>query len=396
MSASGASAETYISAAIGPTTRRSLSIGAVSKVTTSSRSAQLAVVVGARLRGVRIFDRPRGVGHERAEAASTAAASRQASRPGRPGIGTPSSTSVRRDGPGQRPAVGLAPGVLAHHEGPHRRLAVHAVVEPAHVVVHEAQDHLVVVDGGGGAERALAGAGLLLRACPSARRAPRARAAASCARPSGRARAARKPEEVRDRALRAVGLVVPAREVQHRRAHAAVAARAAPPSPTRDRPAGWRSHSKRYGATSRNSSTACERAAAAGRSRGARSHSARASSPRARAGQAAAHAHVGRDVVPDPGRPRHVEHAAGVEEVARRGEGHGRHHGLEVRRRLHRGQPLHGARIGQAERAHRRRRTTAAPPPTRWCRSRRALRCGRARTRLPSRSGRARPATTTA
>ena len=69
----------------------------------------------------------------------------------------------------------------------------------------------------------------------------------------------------------------------------------------------------------------------------------------ARAGQVLALAEVGRDVLPDPGGPRHVEYAARVDEVARGGEGHRGDHGLQVGRPFHRGQPLHRPRVGEAE-----------------------------------------------
>ena len=76
-------------------------------------------------------------------------------RRGLPGPGQPAGASTQRDvierkppedGAGQRPPVRLAPGVLAHHERPDRRLAIYAVVEATDVPVHEPQDHLVVVD----------------------------------------------------------------------------------------------------------------------------------------------------------------------------------------------------------------------------------------------------------
>ena len=102
-------------------------------------------------------------------------------------------------------------------------------------------------------------------------------------------------------------------------------------------------------------------------------------------------ADVGGDVLPDPGRPGHVEDAARVDEVVAGGEGHGRDHGLEVRRRLHRGQPLHRARVGEAERAD-----DAVGPGLRGRPLDRVVAVasfvdGRARTRRPTRSGRARP-----
>src|SRR5467141_347125 len=50
---------------------------------------------------------------------------------------------------------------------------------------------------------------------------------------------------------------------------------------------------------------------------------------------------VRRDIHPDPIEPRAVEHAPGVEKIARRGKCHGWHHGLQVWWILDRRQPLH-------------------------------------------------------
>ena len=68
-----------------------------------------------------------------------------------------------------------------------------------------------------------------------------------------------------------------------------------------------------------------------------------AARPRPR--QSAFHPRVRGDVVPDPGQPRQVPGAPGVEEVARRRKGHRRHHRLQVRRRLDRREPLDGAGV---------------------------------------------------
>ena len=54
------------------------------------------------------------------------------------------------------------------------------------------------------------------------------------------------------------------------------------------------------------------------------------------------------DVLVDPRQPRPVEDAVHVEEPARRGECHRGRHREEMRRRLERGKPLHRARVRQA------------------------------------------------
>ena len=62
---------------------------------------------------------------------------------------------------------------------------------------------------------------------------------------------------------------------------------------------------------------------------------------------------VRRDVVPDPFHPRHVPQAAGIKEILCGRKSHGRNHGLQVRRVLDRGQPLHRARIGKPKGSNR-------------------------------------------
>src|SRR5438132_3211450 len=74
--------------------------------------------------------------------------------------------------------------------------------------------------------------------------------------------------------------------------------------------------------------------------------------PRFRARQVFSGAHIGSDVVPYPFDPRHVPGAGGVEKILGRGKSHRGNHGFQVRRALHRSQPLHSSRIGKAEGSH--------------------------------------------
>src|SRR5271169_5343282 len=72
---------------------------------------------------------------------------------------------------------------------------------------------------------------------------------------------------------------------------------------------------------------------------------------RLRARKIFAAAGVWSNVEPDPIEPRTIEDSAGIEEIAWRGESHGRDHGFEMRRIFDGGEPLDSARIGKAKRA---------------------------------------------
>src|SRR5712692_9910243 len=73
---------------------------------------------------------------------------------------------------------------------------------------------------------------------------------------------------------------------------------------------------------------------------------------RSRPGKILASAQVGSDIEPDPVQPRTIEHAARIEEIARRRKRHRRNHRLQVRRVFHCREPLHRSRIGKSERPY--------------------------------------------
>ncbi len=229
----------------------------------------------------------------------------------------------------------VAPAVLAHHEVAHRRLRPEAVRKPAQVVVVEIEHERVVVD-----------------------RRLRAEFEDARLRPAGRGRAvhpgaqhemraqrpalprAREPVEVRRRALDAIGVVVPAAEIQHGGRDLAVAAadfRPVPPGILR-RMREPLEVVRRLASQPRQLAERQERLVLTGDSLPGFLRV-----PFVRHAEAAPRVRGG--VLVDPRQPGPVEQARHVEEAARRGERHGGRHGDEVRRLLERGQPLHGARI---------------------------------------------------
>jgi hypothetical protein len=160
----------------------------------------------------------------------------------------------------------------------------------------------------------------------------------------GAAARGRKPREVRRRAVWAICLVVPAREAQHGRRRAIVLSAQFRPGPPRI----VCRMREPFVIPGRN-----RLEIAHGRQRQRRSQAIFHAVPRHALRKVQPAAAVRRDVVIDPGDPGHVPHAAGVPELRGRGEGHRRHHRLEMRRTLHGGEPLDRSGIRQSERPDR-------------------------------------------
>src|ERR1700730_5778086 len=120
------------------------------------------IIVGA-VGGVRIGQRMRGIGNEFVQAYLFIGRCLVKSSPSRR-IGFASQEVRLRFGASKRPGVFVAPDVFSHDEEADGLFAIDAIVDAADVVIHPAQNQLVVIDGGTGAEVALAGAPCFLAA----------------------------------------------------------------------------------------------------------------------------------------------------------------------------------------------------------------------------------------
>src|SRR5207237_10730395 len=85
---------------------------------------------------------------------------RQSAGPGRCGRGR----QVERFGKSalEGPRIFIAPDVFSHDKNAHTAVAVRTIVHPSNIMVHPAEDELIIIDGCGGSEVAFAGARFLL------------------------------------------------------------------------------------------------------------------------------------------------------------------------------------------------------------------------------------------
>ena len=112
-------------------------------------------------------------------------------------------------GAGERPGVFVTPDVVAHDENAHGFFFFDAVIDPFQVVVHPAEDDFVVVHRSGFAEVAVARVGAFQFAVR-----PRSDDGCGAQMRFGFARG-KQTVEVRGGAVGAVGLVVPAGNVEN-------------------------------------------------------------------------------------------------------------------------------------------------------------------------------------
>ena len=243
-----------------------------------------------------------------------------------------------------RPAVLVAPLVVAHHKNANRLLALHSVVDSFYVMVHPTKNDFVVVHFRRGTKVDIAGCRLFEFAVrPRADNRLRARIFFAFAR-------SEQSVEIRRCAVWPVRFVIPAGNIQHGAMNAIVFSaqlRPVPPRIGRRMRQPFvikRRHIFEIGQIAERKEILQPLVFCFPRGRrffiGLR--------PR----QIFLGANIRRDVEPDPIDPRAIENAARIEKIARRGKRHRRNHRLQMRRTLDRRKPLHRPGIRKPERSH--------------------------------------------
>src|ERR1700730_17283012 len=165
------------------------------------------IIVGA-VGGVRIGQRMRGIGNEFVQAYLFIGRCLVKSSPSRR-IGFASQEVRLRFGASKRPGVFVAPDVFSHDQEADGLFAIDAIVDAADVVIHPAQNQLVVIDGGAGTEFAAGSPRFFLAAVrPRTNDGARTRVFFAAF--------LEQPVEIGGGAVGTVGFVVPAREVEDR------------------------------------------------------------------------------------------------------------------------------------------------------------------------------------